>query len=91
MAVDAVLSGPVSIPVIFAANREVNREFFNFTPSAKILSPNRPAISIVWSEIPYATKKGIFACVQGIIFKEQGIFEREQGIQSCQILTKRGA
>ena len=69
---DAVQVEPVSTPQ-FPANREINREFFNFGPNRRLGVAIRPMIQRTWSEIPYSTEQGIFA-------KEQGICTREQGI-----------
>jgi hypothetical protein len=44
----------------FPANREFNREFFEFGLPSAILAPNRPANSIACSKIPYAMEQGIF-------------------------------
>jgi hypothetical protein len=36
----------------FPANREINREFRGNRPSTRILTPNRPANSMVYNQIP---------------------------------------
>jgi hypothetical protein len=72
MVADAVQVEPVSTPE-FPANKEINREFFNFGSDCGSAVAIRPMIQRAWSEIPYSTEQGIFA-------KEQGICRREQGI-----------
>ena len=69
---DAVVIEPVSTPK-FPANREKNREFFNFGAVFAIRGLTSPIISGLLSQIPYSPEQGIFAKEQGIIFKEQGI------------------
>ena len=64
--VDAVIVEPVSTPQ-FSANRETNREFFNFGPDSGLEHPMRPMISRAFEQIPYVTE-------QGILLQEQGIF-----------------
>src|SRR5665213_2908121 len=51
----------------FPANREKNREFFNFGPDSGLEHPMRPMISRALEQIPYVTE-------QGILPQEQGIF-----------------
>jgi hypothetical protein len=55
------------------ANREINREFFDFGLARGSEVAICPMIHWTWSKIPYSTEQGIFV-------KEQGIFTREQGI-----------
>ena len=62
---DAVAVEPVSTAK-FPANREINREFFNFGPDRSSEVAIRPMIQRTWSEIPYSTEQGIFAKEQGI-------------------------
>jgi len=70
--VDAVGFEPVS-SVKFPANREINREFFNFGRDRRSEVVIRPMIQRTWSEIPYSTEQGIFVKEQGICTQEQGI------------------
>src|SRR5450759_5309920 len=72
VAADAVVVEPVSAPK-FPANREINREFFDFGLARGSEVAICPMIHWTWSKIPYSTEQGIFV-------KEQGIFTREQGI-----------
>ena len=72
MVADAVVVEPVSAPK-FPANREINREFFDFGLARGSEVAICPMIHWTWSKIPYSTEQGIFV-------KEQGIFTREQGI-----------
>ena len=72
MVADAVVVEPVSAPK-FPANREINREFFDFGLARGSEVAICPMIHRTWSKIPYSTEQGIFV-------KEQGIFTREQGI-----------
>jgi hypothetical protein len=58
LAVDAVLIGPVSTPE-FPDNREINREYWKFWPSAAICASNWGVKSKVYNRIPYATEQGI--------------------------------
>jgi hypothetical protein len=69
---DAVIVEPVSAPK-FPANREINREFFDFGLARGSEVTICLMIQRTWSKIPYSTEQGIFV-------KEQGIFTREQGI-----------
>jgi hypothetical protein len=62
---DAVQVEPVSTPK-FPANREINREFFNFGSDCGSEVAIRPMIQRAWGEIPYSTERGIFAKEQGI-------------------------
>src|SRR5712692_817206 len=75
LADDAVLIGPVS-RVKFPANRENNREFFNFGPNFAILVSNRRATSMACREIPYATEQGIFGGITGNFFQGTGNFRK---------------
>jgi hypothetical protein len=70
---DAVIVEPVSTPQ-FSANRETNREFFNFGPDSGLEHPMRPMISRAFEQIPYVTELGIISAEQGILLQEQGIF-----------------
>jgi hypothetical protein len=65
MVADAVVVEPVSTAK-FPANREKNREFFNFRRASRLIWPTSPMISVILSQIPYSTE-------QGIVFTEQGI------------------
>jgi hypothetical protein len=58
----------------FPANREKNREFFNFGPDSGLEHPMRPMISRAFEQIPYVTEQGIISAEQGILPQEQGIF-----------------
>jgi hypothetical protein len=78
---DAVIVEPVSTPQ-FSANRETNREFFNFGPDSGLEHPMRPMISRAFEQIPYVTEQGIISAEQGILLQEQGILLQEQGIFS---------
>ena len=69
LAADAVVVEPVSAPK-FPANREINREFFDFGLARGSEVAICPMIHWTWSKISYSTEKGIFV-------KEQGIFTRE--------------
>ena len=69
---DAVAFEPVSNPK-FPANREINREFFNFEPACGSDDRMRPMISGLFSQIPYSMEQGIFLTEQGIPTEEQGI------------------
>jgi hypothetical protein len=75
---DAVLIAPVSKPK-FPANREINREFFNFGPNSAILMSIRYAIPMAYGKIPYVTEQGIICAEQGIFGSEQGISATDQG------------
>ncbi len=72
VAADAVAVEPVSTPK-FPANREINREFYQIRPPCEILKANTRAISMPFSQIPYATEQGIISAEQGILVQEQGI------------------
>ena len=72
MVADAVAVEPVSTPK-FPANREINREFYQIRPPCEILKANTRAISIPFSQIPYATEQGIISADQGISAQKQGI------------------
>ena len=72
MVADAVAVEPVS-PTNFPANREKNREFFDFRRPFRLRWLTRPTISVTWSQIPYSMKQGIFSAEQGILPQEQGI------------------
>jgi hypothetical protein len=73
LAADAVAVEPVSAAK-FPANREINREFYQIRPPCEILKANTRAISMPFSQIPYATEQGIISAEQGILVQEQGIF-----------------
>jgi hypothetical protein len=62
----------------FPANRENNREFFNFWPFWAILAANRRANSCGYNKIPYAGEQGINLTEQGRFWREQGISVQEQ-------------
>src|SRR5450759_585442 len=55
------------------ANREKNREFFDFRRPSRLRWLTRPIISVTWSQIPYSIKQGISSAEQGILPQEQGI------------------
>ena len=76
MAADAVALEPVS-KLKFPANREINREFFNFGPDRGSEVAIRPMIQRTWSEIPYATEQGIISEEQGNLAQEQGFCLRK--------------
>ena len=65
MVADAVIYEPVST-LKFPANREKNREFFNFGPAYRSEDRVRPMISGLLSQIPYSTEQGISTQEQGI-------------------------
>jgi hypothetical protein len=69
---DAVQVEPVSTSK-FPANREINREFFDFGTDRGTEVAIRPMIQRTWSKIPYSTEQGISAKEQGICLQEQGI------------------
>ena len=66
MVADAVAVEPVSTPK-FPANREINREFYQIRPPCEISKANTRAISMPFSQIPYATEQGIISAEQGIL------------------------
>jgi hypothetical protein len=68
---DAVAVEPVSTTK-FPANREKNREFFNFWPYRGLEHPMRPMISMALEQIPHAIEQGIISAEQGILLQEQG-------------------
>ena len=72
MVADAVVVEPVSTPK-FPANREINREYFNFGPTRGSEGSYRPMITGPLSQIPYVTDQGIILAEQGILVQEQGI------------------
>ena len=76
---DAVAVEPVSTTK-FSANREKNREFFNFGPDRGLEHPVRPLISGLLSKIPYAIEQGIISAEQGILALEQGILPTKSEI-----------
>jgi hypothetical protein len=55
---DAVVVEPVSAPK-FPANREINREFFDFGLARGSEVAICPMIHWTWSKIPYSTEQGI--------------------------------
>ena len=63
----------------FPANREINREFFDFGHFLAIPAPNRRANSVPCWQIPCATEQGIFSAEQGMFLREQGISAKHQG------------
>ena len=77
----AVAIEPVSTTK-FPANREKNREYFNFWPDSGLEHLMRPMISRAFEQIPYVTEQGIISAEQGILLQEQGILLQEQGIFS---------
>ena len=64
MVADAVAVEPVSTPK-FPANREINREFFNFGLARRPDVAIRPMIQRTQSKIPYSAEQGIFTEEQG--------------------------
>jgi len=68
---DAVAVEPVSTPK-FPANREKNRDFFNFKHHPRRGWLTSPMNSEAWSAIPYSMKQGIISAEQGILAQEQG-------------------
>src|SRR5271167_4423106 len=56
----------------FTANRENNREFFEFRLGGRRTRPTSPMFLGLFSRIPYSTEQGIFSTKQGIILHEQG-------------------
>ena len=79
MVADAVAIEPVSAPE-FPANREKNREFFNFGGLPQSECPQSPMISGLLNRIPYALE-------QGISEQEQGNSEKDQGISGQSVST----
>ena len=69
--VDAARIEPVSA-VEFPANREINREFRRFRPSAAILASNRSCDSMACRQIPYANEQGMFGGITGNFFQRTG-------------------
>jgi hypothetical protein len=63
----------------FPANREINRDFFDFGHFLAIPAPNRRANSVPCWQIPCATEQGIFSAEQGMFLREQGISAKHQG------------
>ena len=76
---DAVAVEPVSTPK-FPANREKNREFFNFGPDSGLEHSMRPMISRAFKQIPYVTEQGIISAEQGILAQEQVILPTKSKI-----------
>jgi hypothetical protein len=56
----------------FTANRENNREFFEFRLGGRSTRPTSPMFLGLFSRIPYSTEQGIFSTKQGTILHEQG-------------------
>ena len=81
---DAVAFEPVSTRN-FPANREINREFFNFTPACDLDARIRPMISGLLSQIPYSMEQRNISAEQGILIQEQGIFSVESQIITDEI------
>ena len=71
MVADAVVVEPVSTAK-FPANREKNREFFNFRRASRLIWLTNPIISVTWSQISYSMEQGIISAEQGILAQEQG-------------------
>jgi hypothetical protein len=69
---DAVTVEPVSTRK-FPANREKNKEFFDFRRASRLRGLTSPMISEAWSQIPYSIKQGIISAEQGILPQEQGV------------------
>jgi hypothetical protein len=70
---DAVQVKPVSTPK-FPANREKNREFFNFELICSSDVIICPMILGTYREIPYSGKQGIFLMEQGILPAKTNIY-----------------
>ena len=73
MVADAVALEPVST-LKFPANREKNREYFNFGTASRIRRRFSPIISGLLSQIPYSSEQGVSEQEQGNFGGEQGIF-----------------
>lgn len=73
MVADAVAVKPVSTTK-FPANREMNRDYFDFGAVFRSDAPVRPMISGPWSQIPCSSEQGIFEQEQGIFRVDQGKF-----------------
>ena len=67
---DAVAVEPVSTPK-FSANREINREYFNFRPARGSEGSYRLMITQALSQIPYVTEQGIILVEQGILCRNR--------------------
>ena len=73
MVADAVAVKPVSTAK-FPANREKNRDYFDFGAVSRSDAPVKPMISRPWSQIPCSSEQGIFEQEQGIYGGDQGRF-----------------
>jgi hypothetical protein len=69
MVADAVAIEPVSASKL-PANREKNREFFDFGSVLRIRELISPTVSGAFERIPYSSEEGIFPTEQGSASKE---------------------